>query len=240
MNSKIAPSHKHNLHLAPPAKRVDELMAVPIDIQQLDTHVVFDMSSKSARVKVTMHFLSGLNDGNPIFDLRQDILEVYLNKEQLPVEMVQHHDFGGGTDAQLRILQKELPSTSENTLTMVYDLNQPQSPRSQPIGWDPPRLYFEFWFSDLYPARYLEMWFPSNLIYDQFKFNLKIEIINTGIDHAVFSNGRINRLGQNHWQVEFPEKFTSFSPMLCIVASDMIEFRHGVMTLPDNGNVYFI
>lgn len=226
----------HNLHLAPSPKRVDDLMAVPIDIQELDSHIIFDVSAKSAHAKSTIQFISGVEDGAPIFDLRQDIIRAHLNDEIFSVDKLQHHDFGGGPNAELRILEKTIPSGTENTLTLTYDLNQPNSPRSQPIGWDPPRLYFEFWFSDLWPARYLEMWFPSNLIYDQFKFKLRIEIINTGIKHTIFSNGQINVVDQNHWQIEFPDRFNSFSPMLCIVSSDRVEYRQGVMTLPDNGN----
>ena len=122
----------------------------------------------------------------------------------------------GGPDSEIRILEKKLPAHSQNTLTVNYDLNQPQCPYSQPVGWEPPRLYFEFWFTDLHPARYLEMWFPSNLIYDQFKINLELEIINTEIHHALFSNGQVTNFGPNHWKIEFPDTFTSLSPMLVI------------------------
>jgi hypothetical protein len=228
-------SLSHNLNLAPHPKVVDGLLAVPVDIQQVDSHVIFDMSKRTAHVKSTVQFISGSRDGNPIFDLRQDILQAHLYKERFPIEMMQHHDFDGGHDAELRILDKVLPSGTENILTLIYDLNQPQCLHSQPIGWNPPRLYFEFWFSDLWPARYLEMWFPSNLIYDEFKFNLEIEIINTPVEHIAFSNGRIHAVGQNHWQIKFPQPFSSFSPMLCIIASDTVEYRQGIMTLPNNG-----
>ena len=103
--------------------------------------------------------------------LRQDVTQASINGEIVNPTKLRHHDFGGGPDSEIRILEKKLPAHSQNTLTVNYDLNQPQCPYSQPVGWEPPRLYFEFWFTDLHPARYLEMWFPSNLIYDQFKIN---------------------------------------------------------------------
>jgi hypothetical protein len=83
-------SSLHNLHLAPPVKIVDDLVAVPIDIQQLDTHVVFDMATRRAHVEAIMRFVSGIKDGNPIFDLRQDIIQAHLNDEMFPVEKLQY------------------------------------------------------------------------------------------------------------------------------------------------------
>jgi len=224
-----------NLNLAPPVRIVDGLTAVPIDIQQLDSHVVFDAATSQAQVEASMRFIMGNTDGNPVFDFRQDIQEAYLNDVSVPVDKLQHHDFGGGPNAELRILDTIVPANSENTLRLIYGLNQPQAPNSQPIGWDPnsTRLYWDLWFTDLLPARYLEMWFPSNLIYDQFKFNLEIEIINSEFEHVIIANGSVNNLAPNHWRVEFRERFTSLSPMLITAAADRIESRQGLMILPD-------
>ncbi len=219
--------------LAPPVKIVDGLLAVPIDIQQLDAHVVFDMSDCRAYVTTNMSFITGDTDGNPIFDLRQKIAEASLNEETVHLSKIRHHDFAGGLEADMIILERTLPASSQNKLTLNYDLNQPQCPKSHPIGWDSPRLYFEFWFTDLDPARYLEMWFPSNLIYDQFKFNLEVEIIRTEINHAIYSNGQITQLNPNHWRIEFPKTFTSLSPMLVIAALDRIEYHSDIIELPD-------
>ena len=163
-----------------------------------------------------MLFIAGNSDGNPFFDLRQDIEDAYLNGLQVPVNKLRRHDFGGGINAGLIVLEEIVHSRSENILKLSYQLKQPQSPNSQPIGWNSPRLYFEFWFSDLYPSRYLEMWFPSNLIYDHFIFDLNVAIINTEIEHVIRTNGAVNQLEQNHWTIHFPERFTSLSPMLCI------------------------
>ena len=231
----ILPGFNSNLHLAPPVRIVDGLAAIPIDIQQVDARVIFDMTTRRASVEAVMRFITGNTSGNPVFDLRQNIQEAYLNGNPIPTSRLRHHDFGGGPNAELIILEQVLSAGSENTLRLIYTLDQPQSPFSQPIGWDPPRLYFEFWFTDLYAARYLEMWFPSNLIYDEFGLNLDIEIINTGIEHIIYTNGQLSQLAQNHWVVQFPERFTSLSPMLCVVAADRIERRQGTMTLPDTG-----
>jgi hypothetical protein len=225
----------HKLDLAPLPKTIDGLVAVLMDIQQLDSQIVFDMASKRAQTKSTVKFVSGIIEGNPIFDLRQNILKAVFNGEPILVDKLQHHDFDGGPNAELRILEKVVPPFTRHTLTLLYDLDQPQCPKSRPIGWNPPRLFFEFWFSDLWPARYLEMWFPSNLIFDEFQFTLDIKIINTSVKHVAFSNGLIDQSGENHWQINYPSTFNSFSPMLCVLASDVMEFRRGDLVRPDNG-----
>jgi hypothetical protein len=229
-------SISHNFELAPEPKNIDGLSAVPIDIQQLDAHVIFDLHVHKAKVEATIDFVVGPDEGNPFFDLRQDIDSAYINDEQIPINKLRHHDFKGGDNSELRILEKVLSANSRNKLRLDYELSKPQSHFSRPIGWDNDRLYFEFWFSDLYSARYLEMWFPSNLIFDQFASSIDIEIINTKILHKAFSNGQVDVLDQNHWNLKYPNTFTSLSPMLCIVAEDIIDYRQGTMILPDTGN----
>jgi hypothetical protein len=228
--------HQINFDLAPPVKEIDGLLAVPIDIEYMNAKVVFDLSSSKATVDAEMGFIMGIKDGNPVFDLRQDIIKARLNDSTIQLDKLRHHDFGGGSESELIILEKMIKSYSNNTLYLNYELKKPQCPGSKPIGWDPPRIYYEFWFTDLYPARYLEMWFPANLIYDQFKIKLEIEIINSSIEHGIISNGQVKRLSLNHWQVEFHKGFTSLSPMLCIIALDRIEYRQGILRLADTNS----
>lgn len=226
----------NNLKLAPSAALVDGILAVPIDIQQIDVHVKFDMAVHRAKVEATMEFLMGDTDGNPIFDLRQNIDQAWLNEKPIDISKLRHHDFGGGPNSELIILEKMTSAGTKNMLKLHYELNKPQCPKSQEIEWHSSRLYFEFWFTDLIPARYLEMWFPANLIYDQFKFNLDIEIINTNVEHVIFSNGHLTKFGLNHWRIEFPESFTSLSPMLCLLALDAIKYLQSSITMPDTGS----
>ncbi len=101
-----------------------------MDIQQLYSHVVFDMSARKAQVISTIHFTAGTQDGNPIFDPRQEIIQAQLNDEMFPVDKLQHHDFGGGPDAELRMIEKVTPVSGENKLTAIYELSQLNSPKS--------------------------------------------------------------------------------------------------------------
>ena len=46
--------------------------------------------------------------GNPIFDIRQEISIANINDENISISKLKHHDFGGGPDSQLRIIEKIL------------------------------------------------------------------------------------------------------------------------------------
>ena len=77
------------------------------------------------------------------------------------------------------------------------------------------------------------MWFPSNLIYDQFKVDLEIEIINTQVEHLIYTNGLTKRRKFNHWNITYPETFTSLSHMLGIVPTDNVDYYQDYLILHD-------
>jgi len=225
----------NDLDLAPPIAVVDNLTAVPIDITKSKAEMIFDMLSHKCNVNSTTNFSMGNENGNAIFDLRQDISNAHLNDKHISNDKLRHHKFGMDNDSALRILEESIDSNSNNRLSLQYELKKPNCLNSHPIEWSPAGLYFDFWFSDLFPARYLEMWFPSNLIYDRFGFSLDIRIINTQIEHVLFSNGNINKTGDNSWTIEFPDKYSSFSHMLSICPKNEIEIINDIMLLPNNG-----
>jgi hypothetical protein len=234
-----------NLHLAPPAKMVDGLVAAPIDIQRISAELTFDGATESGTGDATLDFTMGRQAGNPIFDLRQTITAVWLDGMPLSVAEVAHHDFGGGPSADLRVVESVLAAGSAHTLRVTYDLGPPQASTAgsyQPqITWSSgPRLTYNFGFTDLGPGRYLESWIPANLIYDQMDLDLEIRLLNTTIPHTVITNGTVTALGTNHWTISFPAYFTAFSPLLEIRASDTVTNQIDTVTLPVSGKTVTI
>lgn len=229
-----------NFHLAPRPKIVDGLQAVPIDIQSIDGRLSFDGATQSAEGDVTFTFVVGPHSGNPIFDLRQTILEAWLDGVVIPVAQLAHHDFGGGPQAELRVLQSSLAAGSNHTLRIRYALGIPQASTAgsyQPhLDWSSgPRLTFNFGFTDLGPGRYLESWVPSNLIFDQFDLTLELVLLNTAIAHSMISNGAVTALGTNHFRVQWPAHITSLSTLLELRSSDSLLQQTDVVTLPVSG-----
>ena len=68
-----------NFDLAPPAKLVDGILAVPIDIERVEALLVFDGATSTARGDATIFFSMGAQAGNPIFDRRQTITAAWLD-----------------------------------------------------------------------------------------------------------------------------------------------------------------
>jgi hypothetical protein len=226
-----------DLRYSPPATAVDGLIAVPIDIERLEARVVFDLAARSAQAEATMLFRAGSQDGHPMFDMRQGVWQAWLDGTTLPPGSLRHHDLGGGRGAEMRVLERELPAGSRHTLRVAYAMEEPQSPQAQPVGWDPaaPRMTWDFWFTDLLPARYLEMWFPANLVFDRFPFSLEIELASTEIEHALITNGRVDEEERNCWRIQFPGSFTALSPLLVLAPADEVEIRYGMAALPEPG-----
>ena len=108
-----------NFDLAPPAKTVDGLVAVPIDIQKITASLIFDGATSSGKGDATVEFTMGPQNGNPIFDLRQTITAAWLDGVSLPVAQLAHHDFGGGADAHLRIVQSVVTAGTTHTLSIL-------------------------------------------------------------------------------------------------------------------------
>jgi hypothetical protein len=231
-----------NFDLAPPAKTVDGLVAVPIDIQHIAATLTFDGAASSGTADATIDFVVGPTGGNPIFDLRQTIGAAWLDGTPIAPSKLAHHDFGGGPNAELRILESSLAAGSAHTLRITYALGPPQASTAgsyQPaIAWTAgPRLAFNFGFTDLGAGRYLEAWIPANLIFDQFDADFELQVLNTPVAHTVITNGSVTPLGSNHWSVHLPSRFTALSPLLEVRATDTLMSMSDTAPLPSTGTV---
>lgn len=221
----------------PAPREVDGLTAVPINIHSVTAVVVFDLDTNKAKATAEMVFEMTGDGGMPVFDLRQKIDSATLDGEAIPVEELAAHEFGklSGT---MRILERELQPGKTHVLHFDYQLRQPFSPKSDPIGWGDGKLDWDFFFSDLNQGRYMEMWFPSNLLYDHFKFDFDVSIKGTKTKHTLVTNGATTEVGPLHWKVSFPDHFTAFSHMLVIVPSK--DVKTGSSTFKLNGEKHEI
>jgi len=211
-----APAGDRGIAYAPAPTEIDGLLATPIDVLSVTATAVFDLKAAKATADATMSFRMSAT-GMPVFDLRQDIGKVWLDGQEVDPQSMAAHDFGPGAST-MRILETTLEAGSTHTLRFAYPLRQPQSRQSDPIGWgDEDTLSWDFFFSDLNPGRYLEMWFPSNLIYDQFPFTLDLQLTGAGSKHLLWTNGSAVGKGEDHWIVSFPAHFTPVSQMLTVV-----------------------
>lgn len=222
---------------APPVTLKDGLTAVPIDILDASAVVTIDAMTKKAAAEATVQFQLGPDGGDPVFDLRQTILSATLDGVDVEPAQLAAHDLGGGPDAEMRVLAVDLPPCSEHTLVLHYDINTPDVPVAKGMQWDQTRVKWDAWNSDLYAARYLEQWFPANLIYDRFPFTLELELLNNPAKHLLATNGLSNSPEQNHWIVTWPDSSTALSMMFVLAASDRVETKTVMVDLPDNTKI---
>jgi len=234
-----------NFDLAPPSTNVDGLAATPIDIRRITARLVFDGASSSATGDATLEFVVGPDGGCPIFDLRQTVTAAWLDGNPLTPAQVAQHNFGGGPDAELRVVDTALAAGSAHTLRLTYGLGAPQASTVgsylPALTWSAgPRLRLSFGFTDLGPGRYLEAWAPANLIFDQFELELDLEILNTPVEHTPITNGAVTPLGGNHWSVAFPPSTTALSPLLELRATDTVTSQTDTTVLPVSGTTVTI
>lgn len=234
-----------NFHLAPPPKTVDGLAAVPIDIDSIEATFTFDGAGETASADATITYTVGPTAGNPIFDLRQNITQAWIDGAPFPVTQLAHHDFGGAPFTDLRVIEAAQTAGSVHTLRVQYNLGLPNSQLGgsylPALEWFAgPKLRFVFGLSDLNRARYAEAWLPANLPFDQYAISLEIEIINTMAAHSVITNGALTDLGLNHWQISFPGRSSVVSPLLEIRASDTLIKQTDTVVLPVSGNTVTI
>jgi hypothetical protein len=229
-----------NFDLAPPAKTVDGLLAVPIDISSIQASFVFDGAAQTAMADATITYEVGPAAGNPIFDLRQTITQAWLDGAVFPPAKLAHHAFGTGSFTDLRVVEAVQRAHSVHTLRVLYHLAVPNAQLGgsylPALDWQPgPRLRFVFGLSDLNRARYAEAWLPANLPFDQFGIELTVQVVNTMAAHEVITKGAITVLGTNHWSLSFPPRFSAMSPMLEIRAADTLGRQTGMTVLPVSG-----
>jgi hypothetical protein len=234
-----------NFDLAPPPVTFDGKTAVPIDISTIDARLTFDGATSTASGDATLTFVVGPGAGRPMFDLRQNITGVWLDGAPLAVSQVLTRDLGGGSGAELRVLDVSLPAGSSHTLRFTYDVALPASPAGggypPGLAWSAgPRLVFNVGFTDLAAARYLEAWVPANLIWDQYAVNLELQVTGTAIAHRVITNGTTTLLGTNHWRVAFPDRTTALSTLVEVRASDTLSSSSATVTLPVSGKTVTI
>jgi hypothetical protein len=221
----------------PPKKLVRGGLAVPIDIEAISAQLTFDARAHAVAGEAVLRFRHGVEDGFPIFDLRQPVTAAWLDGRPLEPGSVDFHRFGARREQALRMVRRELMAGGQHELRVGYLLAAPPLLASKAGGYQPEltwgdggRVNFNFGFTDLGGGRYLEAWVPANLIYDRFALELELRLLHTATPHAVVTNGTVSEESRNHWHIRFPETFTALSPLLQLHPRDAVEqaVRQGI------------
>lgn len=226
---------------APPPTRVGGRKAVPVHIVGLDVELQMDTTHSTARVDATMTYRLGPHDGHPVFDLRQSVEQCWIDGVPFDPSVLAKWDAGHPDPfSSVRVIDRCQAAGSLHRLRLRYTLGRPAADLR---GAYPPMLTFgpgrrvrwSAGMADLYAGRYLEAWFPANLPFDHFPFRLQLEVTGTRAPHAFITNGHVTTLGPNKWSVQYPDWFTSMSPLMELHAADGVSGASQVVLLSDSG-----
>ena len=234
-----------NFDLAPPPVTSGGTTTVPIDVQDVDAHLVFDAATSNATGDASLTFQVGPTAGRPMFDLRQAITGVWLDGAPLAVTSVLTRDLGGEPGAEMKVLDVDVAAGTTHTLRLTYDVGVPSSSHggSYPpsLTWSPGnRMVWNVGNTDLQPGRYLEAWVPANLIWDQSAIRINVELTGTTVDHTLVTNGATTAVGSNHWVVTYPSSSTALSPLLEVRPTDSLVAGSTTVTMPVSGTTLTI
>ena len=205
-------------------------MVVPVDVERIAARLRLDAAGKIALADAEVEFVVEGEDGCPALDLRQEVSTFRLDGRQLPGEAFSHSDLGGGEGAGMRVIDQVLPAGSRHHIELSYPLDTPSAEEARPIDWTD-GVHFDFWMSDLYPGRYLEMWLPAGLCQDRIRLRVEVEVAGGATRHTLLSNGTEVRLGPDRWRIDYPAQFTALSPMLVVEPEHKIGIRSRLVQL---------
>jgi hypothetical protein len=211
---------------------------VPTHIADLRAVVTLDAHSSQAHADATMTYVVGPADGNPFFDLRQNVERCWIDGIATDPAAIASHDIGeNDPHSSVRVIRERQRAGSVHALRVTYRLGVPNSDLGGAyppvLSWLPgPRVRWSLGMADLYAGRYLEAWFPANLPFDHFPFTLELVITGTAVPHTVVTNGDVATRGTNRRLIRFPGWFTSMSPLIELHAADMVRTASMTTRLP--------
>ncbi len=192
-----------DLGLAPPPRdEPDAGLISAIDLRQVDATVRIDPTAGDLRVEAFARFTASEHGGRPVFQLRDADAQVRLDGVAVQTEQLRVSD----PPRTLTLLPEALSPCSDHDLEVVSVVEP-----GDLLPGALPRLEFEgataWWSSaqeDGMPDQMLELWMPSNLLFDRFALTLDVAI--EGDEHGLVANGDVQEVGENRWTVAFDEK----------------------------------
>ncbi len=230
LSAAPAPQSAREKTLAPPPLQVDGLTGVPIDVVDLQASLLLDAAAKTASATATLSFIT-LGEGFPLFDLRQrEVLKAWLDGKPLDPRQLAPHAVSAQCGS-MRILEVSLPAGSRHDLKLEYAVGTPDAPQAQGLLWREGGVLWDTFFSDLNQGRYLESWFPANLIYDQHPLTLTLDLAGAGQPHRLLTNAAVEARGEHAWTLRFPPTFAAFSHLIVLVPAAEVDVAEATVKL---------
>lgn len=194
---------REDLGRAPPPREEPGIgTLVAVDFERVEASATLDLEQGDLRIESWATFVASEAVGRPVIQLMAEDAEVRLDGVVVALETVVVSE----PPRTLRVLPEALTACSTHELEVVHTV------RSVDVEPAPlPRLQFGeagVWWSsaqeDGAPDDMLEIWLPSNLLFDQFE--LEVEVSVDGDEHDFVGNGDVVVEGPNRWTATFPRR----------------------------------
>lgn len=190
---------------APPTFNIKDKKLIWVDFQKAHYQITYDTRRRIATAISTITFKQP-EDGHPLFDLITQPEYVKVNGEEtLALEVPLP-----GNVSLVRMITRKLKAGT-HTLTIKSRIETGVKFSTPRFRKKFKRVSSAFWVRDLTDRMFLERYLPTNLEYDNYKMFMDVEVTGTKRWHSLFANGKVTKLTNNHYQVEFPEWYRSSS-----------------------------
>lgn len=183
---------------APPKFTYQDGEAVFIDFLKARYEITYDVTAQTASVESVIEF-KAFEAGYPVFDLVADPSSVELDGKMISTEAIQDPD----KQTTFRIMLQKIAS-GNHELRIKHNI-------TTNVVFAEGAVASGFWMSDLNDRRYLEQYLPTNLEFDQFKMDMKVDIVGSEVNHLLKANGAVSTHGKNSFEVSFPEFYSTSS-----------------------------
>lgn len=202
----------------PESIKIKEGNAIFVDFQDAQYHLVYDFINQKVNYKATIRFYSS-QSGYPIFDVIDNPKSIYLNQRTVLSRTIS----APSKATTLRILEKSIRAGNH---TMQIEGEITEDINFQKDG----TLFANFLFNDQIDRSFLEKYLPTNLGYDQFSVKIFITQVGVRAPHVIYTNGKIQPLGQGTISIDYPVHFNTSSIYLHILPEPIVGQVSGSFT----------
>jgi len=205
----IGQAQQAPIFIPPPSFEVDDLQLTArfVDFGWAQYEMFFDVEKKKVSVETHIVFRQW-EEGAPLFDLTSEPQEVVLDGEVVKTKLVKTPD----KETSLRIILTTA-NVGEHHLIIKNKI-------TKNIKFGRGSASAAFWYSDLDDREFLEQYVPTNFEYDQYAMSFKVHLLEATEAHRIFTNGRVQLMDENNFQVFFPETYNCASPFFHFGPSD--------------------
>lgn len=186
---------------APPNFNVKKQRAVFVDFTQARYNLIYDAKHQKA-LAVSFIDFKITEEGYPLFDSVEKPFYVKINGEEVGEKLISVP----GNVSKVRMVQTKLqPGSYTMEIKSPIHIRTRFSKPKEDWG----RVSSAFFIRDLRDRLFLEQYLPTNYEYDQYKMFIDVQVVGTKRWHSLFTNGKVTKVNNNHYRVEYPDFYTS-------------------------------